>query len=152
MEEKNRYEDIIHLPHHVSSQHPQMPLSERAAQFSPFAALTGYGAAIQETARLTDRKPEPSEGERERLDQRLALAAALQEDGTRPLISITYFIPDAKKSGGAFSTASGRIFKIDAYARQLILEDPEGNRIPVPLEQVLEIEGEVFSKADPFCE
>ena len=92
------------------------------------------------------------EGERERLDQRLALAAALQEDGTRPLISITYFIPDAKKSGGAFSTASGRIFKIDAYARQLILEDPEGNRIPVPLEQVLEIEGEVFSKADPFCE
>ena len=101
------YEDIIHLPHHVSSVHPHMPVSDRAAQFAPFAALTGYGDVIKETARQTDAKPELSEDEKEILDYKIQLACGLS--GEKPGVRITYFVPDEKKSGGAYHTAEGRI-------------------------------------------
>ena len=92
-----KYGDIIRLPHHVSSVHPHMPVSDRAAQFAPFAALTGYGDVIKETARQTDARPELSEDEKEALDYKIQLACGLP--GDKPEITITYFVPDEKKSG-----------------------------------------------------
>ena len=104
-----KYEDIISLPHHVSDHHPQMSIHDRAAQFSPFAALTGYGDAVEETARLTSQKKILDETEREALDRQLSSLAGLLEesrkaDGRRghvPGVRITYFLPDQKKSGGS---------------------------------------------------
>ena len=101
MKEQNKeknYEDIINLPHHVSPIHPPMPLSDRAAQFAPFAALTGYGEVIKETARQTDRKPELTEEEKQELDYKLQMAVSLP--GEKPAVTITYFVPDKKKAGG----------------------------------------------------
>lgn len=108
---KNSYEDIIHLPHHVSRKHPQMSMQERAAQFSPFAALTGYGDTLRETARLTDEWNELDENEREELNRRL-----LQAVKEKLKVNITYYIPDEKKQGGAYVTVTGVVKKIDEYA------------------------------------
>ena len=92
------YSDIIDLPHHVSQVHPRMSLLNRAAQFAPFAALTGYGAAIDEAARLTQRRIELSEGEKEALNGKLAaLAQHLPAEAT-----VTYFVPDPRKEGGRY--------------------------------------------------
>lgn len=102
--EKN-YEDIINLPHHVSPVHPPMPLSDRAAQFAPFAALTGYGDVIKETARQTDRKPELTEEEKQELDYKLQMAVSLP--GEKPAVTITYFVPDKKKAGGSSGYRAG---------------------------------------------
>ena len=133
------YEDIINLPHHVSAVHTPMPMEVRAAQFSPFAALTGYGDAIRETGRLTEERVELEEDEVGDLDRKLSI---LQEKlGDRPEISVTYFKPDARKSGGAYVTATGRIRKIDMFDRVLAMED--GTRIP--LEAVTGLEGGLFS-------
>ena len=97
-DKKKNYEDIINLPHYVSPVHPPMPLSDRAAQFAPFAALTGYGDVIKETARQTDRKPELTEEEKQELDYKLQMAVSLP--GEKPAVTITYFVPDKKKAGG----------------------------------------------------
>ena len=94
-----KYEDIIHLPHHVSSKRPQMPMIDRAAQFSPFAALTGYDDAISETGRLTDEKIDISEEEKEVLDRKQQFL--LEKLDKRPALTVIYIVPDAKKSGGA---------------------------------------------------
>ena len=126
---KNNYDDIINLPAHISSRHPHMSMIERAAQFSPFAALTGYGDVIKETQRLTDRKPELSAEEKDVLDAKLRMACELP--GERPKIVITYFVPDEKKSGGAYHTASGRIKKIDTYEHKIILDN--GTQIDVAI-------------------
>ena len=127
------YEDIIHLPHHVSSVHPHMPVSDRAAQFAPFAALTGYGDVIKETARQTDAKPELSEDEKEILDYKIQLVCGLS--GEKPRVRITYFVPDEKKSGGAYHTAEGRIRRINSDTEQLILED----RMQIDLDCIVDI-------------
>ena len=115
-----KYDDIIDLPHPTSAKHPRMSISDRAAIFSPFAALTGHAAAIQETARLTDQKPELSESERAELDYRLQAILALS--GTS-VLSITYFVPDQKKDGGALRTVRGQIRRIDDCCRKIILQD-----------------------------
>lgn len=107
-QEKN-YEDIINLPHHISRAHPPMPLSGRAAQFAPFAALTGYGEVIKETARQTERKPELSEDEKQALNYKLQ--RAVNAPGEKPIVTVTYFLPDQKKTGGAYFEAFGRIRK-----------------------------------------
>ena len=133
------YEDIIHLPHHVSAVHPQMPMESRAAQFSPFAALTGYGDAIKETGRLTEERAELEEDEEGGLDRKLRLLQ--QRIGDRPEISVTYFRPDARKKGGAYVTVTGRIAKIDLPGRSLVMED--GARIAI--EAVTGLEGGFFS-------
>ena len=117
------YEDIIGLPHHVSQRHPHMPVSDRAAQFAPFAALTGYGDVIKETARQTEERPELSEDERAALDYKLH--AVLSIPGQKPEITITYFVPDPRKSGGAFRKAAGRIRREDEAENRIILELPE---------------------------
>ena len=132
------YEDIINLPHHVSPKRPQMSMQDRAAQFSPFAALTGYEDAIKETGRLTDVKIELSDEDRELLDQKQQY---LQEHiGDRPEITITYFVPDEKKSGGAYISISGLMKRVDEYARQFVLTD--GKKIP--LDDIIDIRSDCF--------
>lgn len=121
------YDDIIGLPHHTSIKHPSMPMSDRAAQFSPFAALAGYDAAINETARLTDKKVELSEDAREALDRTMQLIMASQQ--FLPTVSITYFVPDSLKDGGSYRTLTGQIKRLDDVARIIIMCD--GNVIPL---------------------
>ena len=135
-ETKDVYEDIINLPHHVSERHPQMPMAERAAQFSPFAALTGFGAVIRETERQTDQMREMTENEREELDYKLGILCNFP--GEKPCVAITYFVPDEKKEGGAYRTIRGQLKKIDSYKREIIMKD--GSHIPIDC--VLELNGE----------
>lgn len=128
------YEDIIRLPHHVSRRHPRMSAMARAAQFAPFAALTGHEAALVETRRLTEGRIELSEEETERLDARLQqLRAVLEEE---PRVTVEYFRPDDKKEGGACLTYSGHLRRIDEQRRLLIFA--EGTQIPIP--ELLDIE------------
>ena len=122
---KPDYSDIINLPHHVSKTHPQMSMHDRAAQFSPFAALTGYDSAIQETARLTDEKIELDGDAQELLN--IQFQRLLEHLPEKPLISVTYFQPDARKEGGSYITVSGTVKKLDLFERILTLDG--GNRI-----------------------
>lgn len=133
-----KYDDIIHLPHHVSETHPRMSLYDRAAQFSPFAALTGHGAAIRETARLTQSKVELSEDSRKILDEKMNLLMEWVGKGRRPAVSITYFQPDGKKMGGEYVTVEGRVRKVREYERRIVLEDGR----EIPMEEVMEIDGD----------
>lgn len=129
-----KYDDIIHLPHHVSARHPQMSPLNRAAQFSPFAALTGHGAAIQETARLTDAFIELDEDQKERLDEQLQ---KLRNILTRnPEAEAVYFQPDEKKDGGAYVTIRGIVKKIDEYRRTILF----ANGTIVPMDALFSIE------------
>ncbi len=123
----DNYEDIIRLAHHVSVSHPQMPVSERAAQFSPFAALSGYEAAIRETGRLTEARIELDEDMAAELDDKLRTLQEQMEE--QPEVSVTYFLPDEKKAGGAYVTVTGRIRKIDRYKGTIIMRD--GTNIPI---------------------
>ena len=117
----NAYDDIIHFPHHRSLNRPSMPTADRAAQFAPFAALTGYEDVIKETARRTDAAPELTEDERERLDQKLH--SLLNMPGGPPELLITYFVPDEKKAGGEYRRITGRIRRIEAVSGEIIMTD-----------------------------
>ncbi len=132
------YDDIIHLPHHVSKTRPQMSMEDRAAQFSPFAALTGYDAAILETGRLTEDKLELGEGTQAILDRKQRYLAEIID--TKPEITVTYFVLDEKKSGGAYSTVTGFLKRIDEYERVLMLTD--GRKIQ--LDAIFDIESDEF--------
>lgn len=138
MKNEHKYDDIINLPHHVSVRHPQMPLLNRAAQFSPFAALTGYDTAIKETARITEEWIELDESRKEMLDERLQIIRGRIAE--RLEITFTYFKPDEKKSGGAYLTVTGRVRKIDEYRHQIILEDGTA----LNMDKLFSIEGELF--------
>lgn len=128
------YDDIIGLPHHVSSTRPHMPMLDRAAQFQPFRALTGYEDAVQETARYTDEKVELTEDEKALLDMELQ---RLSDDiANRPQVTLTCFRPDKRKSGGAYVTTTGRLKKIDDIEGALILAS--GERIVI--EDILDIQ------------
>lgn len=124
-EAEETYADIIHLPHHISPRHPQMSMADRAAQFSPFAALTGHDAAIAEAARITDERPLLDES------TKWAISDLLQQAAATPDIQlhITYFIPDPRKSGGACAETCGSIKRLDPTGRLIILTD--GTRIPI---------------------
>lgn len=117
------YDDIINMPHHVSTTHPQMSMHDRAAQFSPFAALTGHGDAVKETARLTDEKLELTEDEISALNQKLNFLTEHAED--RPEITVEYFVPDERKSGGAYITVTGNFRRIDEYSQSIIMTSGE---------------------------
>ena len=132
------YEDILNLPHHVSKTRPQMSMLDRAAQFSPFAALTGYDDAIKETGRLTDEKIQMDEDRKAALDMKQAYLIEMIDE--QPEISITYFLPDAKKSGGAYVTVTGNLKRFDEYERLLILTD--GKKIP--MDDIADIESDLF--------
>lgn len=134
----HKYDAIINLPHPTSKKHPRMSMLNRAAQFSPFAALTGYDAAVKETARLTDRRIELSEDERIVLDRKQQIL--LDHISDRPEVSVTYFVPDERKDGGSYTTATGCVKKADDYQRLLILAD--GTKIA--LDDILDIESELF--------
>ena len=139
----NPYDDIINLPHHRSASRPHMSAHERAAQFSPFAALTGYDSAITETARLTDTRVELDEYRKADLNERLSI---IQEQlGEQIEVSITYFQSDTKKSGGAYIAAKGCVKKIDAYQRTVIMQDDT----IIPIEDIFEIQSELFSVLEP---
>ena len=139
---RNPYEDIINLPHYTSTSRPRMSAHDRAAQFSPFAALTGYSSAITETARLTNRRIELDESIKADLNDKLAILQDQLEE--QPEVSITYFKPDLKKSGGAYITASGWVKKIDQYKRTVIMADAT----IIPMDDIFEMEGELFSRFD----
>lgn len=118
---QTKYNDILHLPHHISKKHAQMPILDRAAQFAPFAALTGHDAAIKETARLTEPQIELSEDLKEKINTSLEEIA--KHIDTAPLVSLVYFIPDDKKEGGIYQNYTGFVKKIDLYNRKLIMND-----------------------------
>lgn len=132
------YDDIINLPHHVSESHPHMSAIDRAAQFSPFAALTGYDAAIKETARLTDERIELDKDIKVTISDRLQIIA----DGIKehPEIEITYFKSDEKKNGGTYVTVIGTAKKIDQYKRSVIMTD--GTEILI--DEIINIDGQIF--------
>ena len=132
------YDDMINMPCPTSPWHPRMPRADRAAQFAPFAALTGYDAAIDETGRLTDQKIDISEDMKEKLDLKQNFLADIIDE--QPEISVTYFVPDKKKSGGAYVTANGRLKQIDEYEQLIILTD--GKKIPI--QEVYSIESDLF--------
>jgi len=134
----NNYEDIINLPHHVSSKRPQMSKEQRASQFAPFSALTGYEDAIKETARLTNRKIEVDDGLREVLNNKLNI---IEENiKYKPEVSITYFIQDKKKDGGEYSTINGIVRRIDAVNNLIIMED----KSKIDMKDVLNITCDIF--------
>ncbi len=137
----SRYEDIIDLPHHQSAYHPPMRMEERASQFSPFAALTGYGDTVKETARLTTQRIELDEDRKEELNRLLQLLAAqLQSEGHSQLVSVTYFCPDARKAGGAYRSETGVICKLPSDVRVIVLENENGERRNISIEEILKIE------------
>ena len=134
-----KYDEIMSLPHHVSKTRPQMPMSDRAAQFSPFAALAGYDSAIRETGRLTDEKIELDEESLTALNVRYQMLMDVLAEG--PEVRITYFKPDEKKAGGAHMTIIGAVRKIDDFEQMITMRD--GTRIPMG--DVLSLEGDLFS-------
>ena len=132
------YDDIINLPHPTSAKHPRMPLYDRAAQFSPFAALTGHGDAIQETARLTETKIELDEDTKAVLDLKQQILADKIDEW--PEVSVVWFRPDEKKDGGQYITTTGHLKKIDNIERALRLADGTS----IPLDDVLELRSDCF--------
>lgn len=139
MAEKFPYEDIINLPHHELTTRQRMPRINRAASFAPFAALTGYDDAVRETARLTSERIELDEGTKEVLNDKLRIA--LDKAGEQPEISITYFLPDKKKSGGAYVTVKAVIKRIDEYERLVIFTDKSS----IPIDDIYEIGGDIYN-------
>ncbi len=133
----NPYNDIINLPPYVTK-HPHMSLYDRAAQFAPFAALTGFGALINETARLTDSKPELDEETARILNERLKIIE--KNIKLKPEITATYFVPDKKKSGGSLKKYSGKIRRIDEFARELVFTD----KSVLSIDEILFIDGDLF--------
>lgn len=138
----DKYENIINLPHKQSTKRPHMSLLDRAAQFAPFAALTGYDDAVKETARLTDEKIELSEENLNVLNMKYQILVDRLDEGHE--IDFTYFIPDENKDGGAYIEKRGIIKKIDGYERLITLYD--GTKIP--MDDVLTIDGDIFENIE----
>ncbi|MGN0234627.1 MAG: hypothetical protein ACI4B5_09425 [Bacteroidaceae bacterium] len=134
----DKYAHIIDLPHHVSKARPQMSMYQRAAQFAPFAALTGHSAAINETARLTDKRIELSESEYEMLNQKITLLLAHLNE--HPYVSITYFIPDLHKEGGQYTTHAGTISSWDEYEQRITFDD----NTQIKAYEIIDIKGKLF--------
>ena len=133
-----KYDDILHLSHPTSAKHPRMPISERAAIFSPFAALTGHAGAIAETARLTERKMELDEDAKAELDRRQAVL--LEHIAEQPEITVTWFCPDEKKRGGAYVVTTGRLKKVDNAAGTLRLADG----LTISLDEISDLQCDLF--------
>ena len=133
-----KYDDIIHLPHPTSKKHPRMSVRDRAAIFSPFSALSGHGAAIAETARLTDQRMELNEDAKVELDRRQAVL--LEHIGEQPEVTVTWFRPDDRKEGGIYVTTVGRAKKIDKFKR--ILSMVSGQKIV--LDDIVQIESQLL--------
>ena len=137
-----KYDDMLQLPHHVSASRKPMAITARAAQFAPFAALSGYDAEVQEAGRLTDRPIEPDEYEKEALNARLQLLARhFREEW---VVSLVFFQPDERKAGGAYVTRTGTVKKLYETERLLTLTDGT----VIPLDDLIALEGEEFAAYD----
>ena len=141
-ESRKKYADIIDLPHHQSDTRPKMSNYDRAAQFSPFAALTGHADSIKETARLTDEYSEPSEEMKAIMNEKILFLMEQLEN--QPEITITFFKPDEKKQGGAYITITGVVKKIKTYERQIQMTTGD----LIPIDMISGIDGEIFSRID----
>lgn len=139
MNNMKKYENIIDLPHHTSDKRPRMSRENRAVQFSPFAALTGYNAEINETARLTDEKLELSEDRINDINTKLQII--MDNIDEYPEVTVEYFVPDEKKSGGSYIKIIGNIRRIDEHERILIMKDNH----TVPIGDIYSIDGKIFS-------
>ncbi len=138
MKYTGEYNDIINLPHHVSKKHPQMSLYARSSQFAPFAALTGYEEAVKETARETSERIDLDEELKNILDSKILLLS--EKIKSKPEISFTYFVPDAKKNGGTYINVTGIVRKIDTYSQTIYLAD----NTEIPVGDIIDINGEIF--------
>ena len=138
-----KYDDMLDLPHPNPQTHPRMPMRSRAAQFAAFAALTGHGAAIAETRRLTDRRMELDDSEIARLDEKLRLLE--EKIAEQPAASITYFQPDAQKDGGSYQTVTGNVKRIDRIKGVLIFTD----RREVSICEIVEVSSAPVEIAKP---
>ena len=150
----SQYKDMLYWKRPISRNHPPMDIMDRAAQFSPFAALTGYGDAVKETARQTQRKQELDEYEKAALDEQLhkleaqlrsvqlsgAQAAGVLSAEPQLQVTITYFVPDEHKEGGAYRTITGSVKKIDYYRRRIILENGTRDGEIVPVDDILKLD------------
>ena len=136
--ENGKYDDIINLPNPTPTCRPRMSTLDRAAQFAPFAALTGYEAVVEEAARLTDEKKEISEDMKAVIDAKIQILSELLDE--EPVVTITYFSPDMKKAGGAYVTVSGEITRIDEIERCIVMAE-HGN---VFVDEIRDIDGEMF--------
>ncbi|NCC02065.1 MAG: hypothetical protein EOM34_15595 [Clostridia bacterium] len=133
------YEDIVNLKHHQSKTRPHMSNYQRAAQFAPFAALTGYGDAVDETARITADRIDLSEEEKSILSEKLTLLR--DSVGQKPKVLFTYFVADERKSGGSFESKKGILKKFDEFERIITLEDS----MQIPIDDIIELSGELFA-------
>ena len=133
-----KYDDIINLPHHISKEHPQMSMYMRAAQFAPFAALTGHDSAIQETARITDSQIELDEEVRKLLDKKLEVIREHIKE--QPQVTVSYFVPDERKTGGSYLLYTGQLHDIDDIEQKLIMADGK----EIHLSSILEIDTELY--------
>ena len=138
MNVNGKYDDIIKLSHHVSKKHPQMSMEERAAQFAPFAALVGYEDAVEETARITTKRIELNEEEKNILDMKLQILNEQIRIQIYPNVTIMYFVSDLKKEGGKYIKISGTVKKIEEYKQLIILDD----KTEIPISEIISINGE----------
>lgn len=136
------YDEIINLPHHVSDKRQHMSLRDRAAQFSPFAALTGYDDAVAETARLTGEKRELTEDMKLQLDRQIAILS--ENEAVRPEITVTYFVSDSRKDGGEYVSVTGFLRRVDTFYCQLIFTDGKC----IAMSEIWRIESELFRRYD----
>ena len=133
-----RYDDMLYMQNPTPTCKSRMSFYERAAQFSPFAALTGYEDAVEETARLTDARLELSEDMKTILNEKMQMIVDNMD--ADPIVTITYFVPDKKKEGGAYVDVTGIVKEIDEYERCIVMTDKK----KIPIEQVRAIEGDHF--------
>ena len=133
----NPYADIINLPHHVSTVHPQMTMAQRAAQFSPFAALVGYEDVVHEMERQTAPERELNEDEKAELDRRIAIIVAHLTE--HPVVTIEYFVPDERKDGGEYVFKMGEVEKISPAGRVLVV-----GGVSIRMNRVVGIDGKLF--------
>ncbi len=137
-DDPHRYDDIINLPHPTSLKHPRMSVYNRAAQFSPFSALTGYDELVDETARLTESRSELDEQRKAALDESLRLL--LEHINEAPELNIMYFVPDLRKYGGEYVSHSGRLRRIDGFERSVLFEDG----LKVSIDDIYDIDSPLF--------
>lgn len=150
LERKNPYADILALPHHQAENRPHMSMHDRAAQFSPFAALTGFDGVIAETGRVTDRKIELSESQKLLLDQKLTLIDEVIQDGYHPVVTVVYFVPDALKAGGSYRKFIGKVRQVESIERKLVFlaaNERSGGK-EISINSILEIHGELVDYID----
>ena len=148
------YADILHLPHHRAAGRAHMSLHDRAAQFAPFAALTGFDGVIAETGRQTERRVELSESEKALLDRKFARIIESLQQGQHPTVTVEYFEADVRKDGGAHRQCSGEVKKIDLFERTIVFveENCRSGGKTIPMDDVVDIRGEALEALEDACE